>query len=657
MRIVFRSIVTSCAAAILGIIAAAPVSAQSLHGSSAARLDRTDLEAWLDGVVPFALQEDDIAGLAVSVVKDGEVLLAKGYGYADIDKRIPIDPARTVMRAASLSKTFTATAVMQLVEQGKLDLNRNVNDYLDFKIPDTFAQPITLRNLLTHTAGFEETAYRRYSPPLTLRQHVLMIPERIYPPGEITAYSNYGLNLAGYIVARVSGEPISTYIERHVLQPLGMAHSAFEMIIPPALRPFTAKNYGLASSDEILSWTPVLEMMPTEAPAGALATTADDMTRFMLANLQQGRYGDFQLLRPQTVQLMQAPAFVPIPGAQPVSLGLFRYDYQGHRIIGHSGDGEGAHSDMRLLPDERVGVFIALNGDGASQGLFPAALNLRSKLFERFVDRYFPRPAAPQEPAADTAKQHAQLAAGEYIWSRQQKGDYQEALALIIRFLVLKPNIRANPDGTIETPAFLTFQQNGRSQRWREIGPFVWREVGGDAHLVMKVVQGQVRSVWSDQSASFWVDLRVPLLWSARFNVPLLGLAAGVLLLTVLSWSFAAVARQCGRQEPRLADQPGRAYRLGRLAALLGTVYVLAWGVALVADFPSTVGVAPWIRLFQLIGLLCVIGAGVAVWSAWLSCRARRSLWAKAWSVMVALALLYLAWFSFAFHLLSVHLQ
>ena len=122
---------------------------------------------------------------------------------------VPMDPQRTIVRVASVSKTFTATAVMQLVEQGKLDLDRDVNQYLDFEIPPAFGKPITLRNLLTHTAGFEETPYIRYDRQQSLRDHMLRVPDRIYPPGEIPAYSNYGLNLAGYIVGRVSGEPFT----------------------------------------------------------------------------------------------------------------------------------------------------------------------------------------------------------------------------------------------------------------------------------------------------------------------------------------------------------------------------------------------------------------------------------------------------------------
>ena len=657
MNAILKSIAILCVSCPLctSALAHTPVSAPSNY--SAPQLNRADLEAWLDGLVPYALEDGDIAGLLVSVVKDGQVLLEKGYGYADIAKKTRMDSERSVANVASVSKTFTATAVMQLVEQGKLDLDRDVNDYLDFKIPPAFGKPVTLRNLLTHTAGFEETSYRRYDPPLTLRQNLLMIPDRIYPPEAVPAYSNYGLNLAGYIVARVSGESISVYIERHILEPLGMSHSTFHMTLPEALQPFAVKNYALASSGVPYAPNTIAEMMPTEAPAGALSTTAHDMTRFMLAHLQKGRYCDHQLLEPQTLELMHAPAFTPVAGAQAVALGSFLDDYKGHRAIGHSGDGEGLHSEMRLLPAQNIGVFTAVNSDGVVQGIFPAAFMLRTKLFEQFMDRYFPTPSPPQEATATTAREHAQSMAGEYVWSRQQKGDYQEALALIARFLVLKPFVRANADGTIETAATLTFEKNGRPQTWREVGPFIWREVGGDAHLLAKVEDGQVQSIWSDQIISFWINLRVPYLWSSRLNVPLLGLSVGILLLTALTWPAVALVRRRYGRALQPAGHVARAYRLTRCAAVLGVLYMLCWLIALAADFASQVGVTPWIRLFQLMGLFCVAGAAVAVWSAWLTWHSSRAIWAKLWSVVLAFALLDLGWFSFAFHLISLRLS
>jgi len=196
----------------LGITQAHAASEAASTSPSARALTRDDVEPYLDGMIPVALERASIAGAVVAVVKDGHVLFEKGYGYSDVAARRPIDPARTMFRPGSISKLFTWTAVMQLQEQGRLDLDRDINTYLDFRIPDAFGKPITLRNIMTHTTGFEETVKNLMADdPKMLRtlQHSLndWIPERMYPPGEVPSYSNYGAALAGYIVQRVSGEP------------------------------------------------------------------------------------------------------------------------------------------------------------------------------------------------------------------------------------------------------------------------------------------------------------------------------------------------------------------------------------------------------------------------------------------------------------------
>src|SRR5690606_14333537 len=242
-------------------------------------LTQADAEAWLDGFMPYALASGDIAGAVVVVVKDGRVLLQKGYGYADIAERTPVDPADTLFRPGSISKLFTWTAVMQLVEQGKLDLDADVNQYLDFEIPARDGKPATLRQIMTHTAGFEEqiraliTAKDSEITPLgeALKRWV---PERIHEPGTTPAYSNYATAVAGYIVERVSGESFDDYVERHIFQPLGMAHSSFRQPLPPELLAKMSKGYSKASDGEPKDYEFI-----SLAPAGSLASTGADMAR------------------------------------------------------------------------------------------------------------------------------------------------------------------------------------------------------------------------------------------------------------------------------------------------------------------------------------------------------------------------------------------
>src|SRR6058998_692750 len=168
----------------------AKVPAVALQPSPPPPLTKSDFETFLDALIPSQLQNRDIAGAVVSVVKDGQVLFAKGYGYADFTAKKPVLADQTLFRPGSISKLFTATAVMQLVEQGKLDLDRDVNEYLDFAIPKTYPDPVTLRRLLTHTAGFEDTLKNLFVPSARemrpLRDYLIAaMPARIFPPGEV----------------------------------------------------------------------------------------------------------------------------------------------------------------------------------------------------------------------------------------------------------------------------------------------------------------------------------------------------------------------------------------------------------------------------------------------------------------------------------------
>src|SRR5437763_7861205 len=241
-----------------------------------------DIEAFLDGFMPMQLERENVAGSVICVVKDGKVLFAKGYGYSDAGKKKPVSTDSTLFRPGSISKLFTATAVMQLVQQGKLDLDRDVNDYLDYKIPPAFSKPITLRNVLTHTPGFEETAKELFVADASkmrplgeyLREH---IPGRIFPPGVTPAYSNYATAMAGYIVQRTSGKPFEQYVADNIFIPLGMGHTTFVQPLPANLSPLMSNGYQRASK----------EAKPYEFvqafPAGSVATSAADMCIFMMA--------------------------------------------------------------------------------------------------------------------------------------------------------------------------------------------------------------------------------------------------------------------------------------------------------------------------------------------------------------------------------------
>jgi CubicO group peptidase (beta-lactamase class C family) len=249
------------------------------------------------------LRDKHVAGATVAVVKDGALFFAKGYGYADVEQRKPVDPERTLFRLGSTSKLFTWTAVMQLVEDGKLDLDADVNRYLDFKIPATYPEPITLRHIMTHTAGFEEDLRdliakdSAHMVPLGrwLETHM---PERVRPPGNYASYSNYATALAGYVVERVSGLSWDDYIERRILGPLGMNRTTGRQPLPPQFREDMSHGYSFSRGQfEPKEW----EIIMGAAPAGSISASATDMATFMLAHLGNGAVetGGFCARRPR----------------------------------------------------------------------------------------------------------------------------------------------------------------------------------------------------------------------------------------------------------------------------------------------------------------------------------------------------------------------
>jgi CubicO group peptidase (beta-lactamase class C family) len=307
------------------------------------------------------MKKHHIAGAAVSVVKDGELFFAKGYGSADLENGVPVDPEQTLFRIGSVSKTFTWTAVMQLAEQGKLDLDEDINTYLDFRIPDTYPQPITLKHLMTHTSGFEErwldSVVSDASELVPAREWLVSyMPARVHPPGDSTGYANYNAVLAGYIVARVSGQPYDQYIQEHILNPLGMAHSTARSPIPQDLRAHASVGYTY--EDGAFQPFPDYTIQRAGWQSGGIQASATDMARFMIAHLQNGRYGDEdiaggRILKEGTARQMHSTLYTPDPRLLGMAYGFADVSDNGQRALGHQG----------YLPPRAQSV-VALAGPG-----------------------------------------------------------------------------------------------------------------------------------------------------------------------------------------------------------------------------------------------------------------------------------------------------
>jgi CubicO group peptidase (beta-lactamase class C family) len=609
-------------------------------------LTAEDVSAYLDGFMPYALARGNVAGAVVVVVKDGQPLFEKGYGVANVKTGAPIDPATTLFRPGSVSKLFTWTAVMQLVAEGKIDLDRDINAYLDFKIPPAFGKPITMRNLMTHTPGFSDAAKDLLTTdPKKVRtlEAALKsaVPARIFPPGTTAAYSNYGAALAGYIVQRLSGEPFADYIARHIFMPLGMTHSTFAAPLPAGWAAHMSKGYVVATGP-----AQPFEFVAA-SPAGALSASGADMGAFMIAQLQDGQYQGQQILDAKTAELMHSPQFRPVPPLPAMDLGFYQEPGNGHRVIGHAGDTLAFHSDLHLFLDDHVGLYISMNSIGAAG----AAEYIRGSLFRGFTDRYFPAPAAPL-PTWASAVRDGKTLSGYYIWNRRSDSGWLR----LASYLLGQAKITADKDGVVTVSTFRG--ANGQPKNWRETAPFVYQEVGGESRMAAVVQGGKVNFVATDDFPPVMALQPTPASMSAAWNLPLFIATLAVLALTVVLWPVIAVVRWRYKQPFALAGRPAWLHRAVRVVALIDLVFLLSWfalGAAAETNLAFLSSENDWLlRLIQLIGVVGVIGALASLANAAVVVGDRsRGWWAKLWSVLIALACLATIWFAISLRLIT----
>lgn len=506
--------------------------------------DEAELEAFLDDLFARHMEEDHIAGAAVAVVKDGQLFFAKGYGYADLENNIAVDPEQTVFRIGSTNKLVTWTAVMQLVEQGRLDLDADINTYLDFRIPDTYPQPITLAHLMAHTAGFEDLFLDFVSlenedalpPGAFLASHV---PARVFPPGEVAAYSNYGAALAGYIVAQVSGQSYDQYIQEHILDPLGMAHSSAIATLHPDV--MAQVSVGYQYRDGAFEIFPKLYGPLDLAPMGFMAASATDMARFMIVHLQNGFYGDpaaeVRILEEATARQMHNTSYAPDPRLLGTAYGFFDFSDNGQRTIGHSGTAEPMHSLLLLLPDQNLGVFVAYNTMNAGD------LTIQHLGFQRaFFDHYYPASALdPVQPAADFAGRAGQFA-GSYRMTRSAYTTLEKFRGALGMNVIKISDPR---DGA------LAMISPWGEWRFVEVEPLYFRQVDAPFQIVFRADdRGRITHLFTDYTPMMAFE---KLSWyeTPGFSMALLGGCVLVFLSMILAAAIRALRsrRQRGGQE------------------------------------------------------------------------------------------------------------
>ena len=496
---------------------------------------------------------------------------------------------------------------------------------------------------MTHTAGFEELgrdlfvsdAQHLHSLEQFLKHHV---PERIFPPGIVPAYSNYATALAGYIVQRVSGKSFDQYAQENIFSPLDMTRTTFVQPLPENLKPLMSNGYKKASE----------KVQPFEFveayPAGSVSTTAKDMSNFMVAHLQNGKFGDHQILKPETAKQMHSRLYGTDDRLNAMAYGFYEESRNGKRIIGHGGDTVFFHSDLHLILDENVGFFVSYNSAGQGE------TSPRTILFEAFLDRYFPFTPPAGEKTERTAADAKEIA-GFYKSSRRFDSSF-----LTITTPLGEPRVIANADGTISVDPLKG--PNGELKKFDEIAPFLYREVHGQDHIGFKKDSA---GRWQFQlDYPFFIFQKVGIFENKFFNIGLLVFGLGVLGLTILLWPVAAMSRKHYGKQLDYTPSDIRMRLLVRIVCILLLLFNVAWlSVLSLADDPNGINsLPPWIIAFGLLGIVCSIGTIFVLLHAVRSLRnPGRWIWTKLHDFVVALACLGLIWFAFTWNLMNFNIH
>ena len=551
------------------------------------------LEAFADGYMASYLEQSGVVGGTLSVVRGDELLLARGYGFSDLETRQPVDPERTLFRIGSISKTFVWTAIMQQVVAGKLDLDADINAYLPgFQVPEKYDEPITLRHLLSHTSGLDEFVLGLFATDATAMRPLAdlladELPRRIRPPGEVASYSNHGSALAMYTVEAITGVDWNDYIDQEILDPLELRYATFRQPVQQSLVDRVSKGYssGAGPTEEGFEFVPL-------GSIGGASVSAVDMARYMSMHLGGGEVGGVRILAEQGAELLQKPIFTPYDGAPAMLHGFYEMNRNGVRIYGHGGDTLWFHSQMALFPDHDLGVFLSFNTDVGN----PAAF------IDAFVEEYF-----PAEPEIEVADVDVGRFAGFYRMIRYSHSDMTKIMALMGTMKI------ESEDGAL----VLHGQQ---TTRYLPIAPLVFQEENGFATLGFREQDGRIVNAFISQAPMMALE-PAPALQRPGVQAVILLAALALFVLTVLSWPIGAILRLWYGVRLDEEDRIGFVNRLS-LWLMCGSLVAGLVAAAMAMSNPNDVvfGNSPglgWHQTLTWIGVLLgllTLGLCVRVW-------------------------------------------
>ncbi|MGO9947887.1 MAG: serine hydrolase [Steroidobacteraceae bacterium] len=617
--------------------ASAPQAVASVPLVSAHTLNRDDLEAFFDGIIPLQLERSDVAGASVLVMKDGETLLLKGYGYSDLKSKQPVDPTSTIFRLASISKLFTWISAMQLVEQGKLDLDADIQRYLDFPIKanNGISTPITLRNLMTHTGGFEETVRNilvtdnKCNPGL--REFLIESqPRRLFEPGKVAAYSNYGVGLGSYIVQRVSGEPFEQYVAEHIFSPLGMTHSTFFQPPPKTLEKLPSEGYSSSTLK-----APIGFERFSPVGAGGLSSTAADMGRFGQALLNGGELDGHRILKQESLETMWTPQFRASEQLPPLGLGFYQVWRNDLKWIGHTGDLMAFHSLFFVEPRNKLLLFISYNSLGS-------ASRTREELLNDFSDRYFPK--TQHQTFIDVPRKEMQEIEGYYQPTRRADSTQLKFLFLFAQF-----HPAFDKDGVLQVNEFKDLR--GHPTRLKSIGKDLWQEVDEqNKFFAIRSSDGRIVRV-----AAYFPGIqleRVPWYEQDHLIFVLLGISSLVVCSVLIAQMLRLARRYLLRSSqpiPKAGTLPLSALQRGTAVYWVFLLVGLGIVVAVVATDDTLQLTSAWDKYFLIGDILFAVAVVLSIFTVVSAIRVWRRPSTRRVSqikfTLVGLACLFLSWF------------
>lgn len=587
--------------------------------------DTTKIRSYFDGLIQAHLDNNNIAGATLSFIKDGEMMFSKGYGYADLKKNLRVQPGQTMFRIGSVSKLFVWTAIMQLYEEGQLELDADVNSYLsEFQIPEAYDKPITLKDIMTHSAGFEEYIlglFAEDSTELKPLPEILseQMPSRVNPPGKFSSYSNHATAIAACVVEEISGKPFYEYAEENLLEPLGMKNTTFRQPVPENIEGNLSQGYkfeGGELKEKKFEFVPLY-------PVGGASSTAEDMAHFMIAFLNDGEYNGNRILDSTTMATMKQTAFQHSENVNPMRYGLMDISLNNVEVLGHGGDTFWFHTLFAFMPEEKTGIFVSFNSAGGG-GTY-------SMILSEFMDEFYPVELEEETDYKMTEEELSRFE-GEYRSIRYPHSRMTKVMALEGH-----TEVSATEDGKLKI-------KNSETSCYLPEGPLTFRHEKKSKIIEFREnKEGKITHLFKEQTPIVAFE-KVPYSGRTGFQKNILILTLFIYILTILYWPVAYFVRREYNQ-PVSNHLPFRYKFTGWLASFLFTAFFVVFSAVMSDPNQIVFGVPFPLKIalsFSLVGTILtalVVFFNYKIWES-----NKYGWWGKIHYTVLMLSLLVTVW-------------